>query len=423
MVADVARLEQRIDRVAASSMEVSAQLGGIDIKTQIDAMEIAKVMAAGKISIPAHLRGNPGDCWAIIMLANEWRMSPIQVANKSYSVNNRIAFEASLLQGVVLQRAPIKGRIKVEYSGEGDARACRVWAQLRDEDEQVEYTSPPFGRITPKNSPLWKTDPDQQLFYFSVRALCKRHFPDVLLGIYAKDELEDNPHYGPDNAKDVTERPSVAARLPGSKGRGFNAQHVERETRGGAIDEPNTEAQRDGTGLAPAPAPSGDEPRASERESGSPDSGAADQPQSVLQPPQPNSSRESPPPLAPETKPAPEHVQESGAGTSQSSAENHGRSAADEERQAGSEPGASALHGSTGLPDTWRKDYAAALKRVRKFPDLEKRAEEFWNQYGGWAAHKSASIRKPAIAIYDVFQNHFPDHEKRDALLRDLGAA
>jgi hypothetical protein len=46
--------------------------------------------------------------------------------------------------------------------------------------------------IEAQNSPLWKNDPDQQLFYYSSRAFCRRHFPDVLLGVYSRDELEDN---------------------------------------------------------------------------------------------------------------------------------------------------------------------------------------------------------------------------------------
>lgn len=47
--------------------------------------------------------------------------------------------------------------------------------------------------LQPKNSPLWKADPDQQHFYYSGRAMCRRHFPDVLLGVYARDEMEDSP--------------------------------------------------------------------------------------------------------------------------------------------------------------------------------------------------------------------------------------
>lgn len=191
------RIAQRVDPQVAG-LPVSSAGGGLAFSSVTQAMEMAKLMALSGVAIPQHLRGNPGACLAIIIQAVEWRLSPYAVANKSYSVNDRLAYESQLIQAVILQRAPIKGRLKVEYDGAGEARTCRVSATLADTGETVDYTSPPFGRIHPKNSPLWKSDPDQQQFYYAGRALCRRHFPDVLLGIYARDELD------PAEARDIT---------------------------------------------------------------------------------------------------------------------------------------------------------------------------------------------------------------------------
>ncbi|KAB0269277.1 recombinase RecT [Microvirga brassicacearum] len=156
-----------------------------------EVMEFGKLMSISQVAVRKHLRGNPGACLAVCIQAIEWRMSPYAVANKSYAVNDQLAFEAQLIHAVILQRAPIKGRVKSEYKGEGDSRTLRVWAELSDgSGEIVDYESPLFGKIQPKNSPLWKNDPDQQLHYYSVRAWCRRHFPDVILGVYARDELE-----------------------------------------------------------------------------------------------------------------------------------------------------------------------------------------------------------------------------------------
>lgn len=206
------KIAGRINPSIANSLVVSDQAGGLAFANVGQVFEMAKLMAISQIAIPKHLRGNPGACIAVCIQAIEWRMSPFAVANKSYSVNDRMAYEAQLIQAVILQRAPIKGRIKAEYSGEGDKRRLRVWAVLREDDEVVDYMSPEFGKILPKNSPLWKNDPDQQLFFSSVRALCRRHFPDVILGVYAKDEIEDSVGIGPDKARDVTPK-NLTARL------------------------------------------------------------------------------------------------------------------------------------------------------------------------------------------------------------------
>lgn len=236
MAFDVAKIQERIDLTAASRTEVSTDIGGIKFSNMIEVLEFSKMMAVSETAVPKHLRGNPGMCLAVCVQALEWRFSPFAVANKSYVVNDRIGYESQLVHAVIEQRAPIIGRLLHRFEGEGDDRRCIVTAKLRETGELLEYISPPFGKIQPKNSPLWKTKPDLQLYYNSSRDFCRAYFPDVLLGVYSQEELRD--HVGPDNAKEVNERPSVGQRLKGGgKGRGFNASHVERETRNGVVDE------------------------------------------------------------------------------------------------------------------------------------------------------------------------------------------
>lgn len=208
------RIAERVSPAASSLIELSQQSGGLGFTNMAQAIEFAKIMALSGIAVPKHLRSNVGACMAVTIQAVEWRLSPYAVANKSYSVNDRLAYESQLIQAVVLQRAPIKGRFQVDFSGEAERRNCTVTATLKDGGE-VNYTSPEIGRILVKNSPLWKGDPDQQLFYYSGRALCRRHFPDVLLGIYTPEELFESeaPHHGPEHARDVTPRPTLTERL------------------------------------------------------------------------------------------------------------------------------------------------------------------------------------------------------------------
>lgn len=182
------RIADRVDTRVTGTL--AAGLGGASFESMTQVMEFAKLMSVSNLAIPKHLRGNPGACLAITLQALEWRMSPFAVANKSYSVNDRIAYESQLVQAVILQRAPIKGRFRYDYAGQGESRACTVTATLADGTGEVSYTSPPFGKIQPKNSPLWKIDHDQQQAYYTGRAFCRRYFPDVLLGIYDLDEIE-----------------------------------------------------------------------------------------------------------------------------------------------------------------------------------------------------------------------------------------
>jgi len=189
-------------------------------------------MCKADIALPKHLRGNAGACMAVAMQALEWQMSPFAVASKSYSVNGQIAYEAQLIMAVINTRSGIEGRLKFRFEGEGPERVCIAYGKL--DGEVLEVRSPKFKDITPKNSPLWKSDPDQQHCYYTARAWGRRHTPEVILGVYDRDEAEQ--FRGPDNAKDVT--PSVMQRLQAQQQpqaaaqerEGFNRAHVTRET-------------------------------------------------------------------------------------------------------------------------------------------------------------------------------------------------
>lgn len=189
MTSTEAKLAERITNESAKAVALSKESGGLVLNTAAEAMELAKMMAVGGIAVRKHLRGQPGACLGVIIQALEWRMSPYAVANKSYSVNDQLAYESQLIQAVIYARAPIKGRMRFTFEGEAENRVCIAAATLADGTGDVEYRSPVFSRINPKNSPLWKSDPDQQHCYYSGRALCRRYFPDVLMGVYAEDEL------------------------------------------------------------------------------------------------------------------------------------------------------------------------------------------------------------------------------------------
>ncbi|HCE07494.1 MAG TPA: hypothetical protein DEQ40_02625 [Oxalobacteraceae bacterium] len=227
-VQDLERIESKIDRTVAGAVIVSDNIGGIMFKDMAEVMEFSKLLAVAGAAVPKHLRGNVGACLAVTIQALEWRMSPIAVANKSYEVNDRIAYESQLIHAVVEARAPLKQRLRKKYSGEGPTLQCFVTGHFKGEVDPIEYESPKFSEIKTKNSPLWTSDPRQQLWYYSVRAWARANCPDVLLGIYAEDELEGRS--GADHARDVTPKPDVAKRLTGSKGRGFSEAHVDANT-------------------------------------------------------------------------------------------------------------------------------------------------------------------------------------------------
>lgn len=175
---------------ARAGLALSSRPSGFSVAptTFHEVVEFAKDMSRADTAIPKHLRGNPGACMAVALQAFEWGMSPFAVANKSYSVNDRVAYEAQLIAAVVNTRSGIQGRLKYKFEGEGPSLRCTVTGVI--DGETLEYRSPLFKDITTKNSPLWKSDPEQQFGYYSARAWARRHVPEVILGVYDREEVE-----------------------------------------------------------------------------------------------------------------------------------------------------------------------------------------------------------------------------------------
>lgn len=203
------RIEERIDKGYARDIAMlGSGAGAMFVPQSIgELMEFSKMMAVAGNAVPKHLRTNPGACMAVSMQAFRWGFDPFAVAQKSYSVNDIIAYESQLINSVVNTLAPIKSRPKITYEGEGQGRICIVSATIIGEDTPREVRSPMLKDISPKNSPLWKSDPDQQLAYYTTRTWARRHVPEVLLGVYAEDEIDNFKRS--EQARDVTPAPAA----------------------------------------------------------------------------------------------------------------------------------------------------------------------------------------------------------------------
>lgn len=183
-----------------------------------EAIEFARLMSKTHECVRQAFRDKPGACLAVALQA--WRDGgdPFAYANHAYIVNNQIAYEAKLINGIVNTKAPLARRLRTTYSGDGQSRRCKITGWLRGEDEPFEYESPPIKDIKVQNSPLWKNDPDQQLYYFSVRSWARRHVPEIMIGIYAPDEMGEvidiTPTHVVQEASGPAEREQVAELIP-----------------------------------------------------------------------------------------------------------------------------------------------------------------------------------------------------------------
>lgn len=152
---------------------------------------MAEALANSALSVPKELKGNIGDCLAIVTQAMIWGLNPFAVAQKAHVINGKLGYEAQLVNAVVMQSGAIRGSFRYEYQGDGAALECRVGAVLRGETAITWGEWLASSSVKTKNSPLWQVNQRQQMGYLQVKNWTRAYCPGALLGIYTADELED----------------------------------------------------------------------------------------------------------------------------------------------------------------------------------------------------------------------------------------
>lgn len=249
---DISKIEERIDKTVSAATPINVDLGGIQLESMIQMMELAKAMAISGPAVPVWLRGNTGGCLAIWIKATRFGFDPYALAEHSFITVKRqkneagqwedvetVAFDSAVIRAIIAAHAPIDGRLNYSFEGEGDARVCIVTGTPRGASMPLVHRSLPLGERKKsmkrnddgkiKGSPLWDSKPDVQLAYDTGRDWCRMFYPEVLMGWHDKDDFEEASQSArAEKAKDIT--PKIADRLKGNKGRGFDAKHVEKET-------------------------------------------------------------------------------------------------------------------------------------------------------------------------------------------------
>lgn len=180
-------------------------------------VRFAELMSQSKATVPEHLEGKPADCLAVTMQAAQWGMNPFAVAQKTHVVNGKLGYEAQLVNAVVSSSSLLATRLNYRWSGDwsnvngktdkSPNLTVTVSAVLKGEAEPRELTIS-MAQAGVRNSPLWEQDPRQQLAYLCTKRWARLHAPDVLLGVYTPDELQET---APRVERDITPQTTTAA--------------------------------------------------------------------------------------------------------------------------------------------------------------------------------------------------------------------
>jgi hypothetical protein len=206
----VAQLETTYDVSTAAMVFDPSMLDGFQ--------RLAELMASARATIPKHLVGSVGDCFAVVIQAAQWKMNPYAIAQKTHIINGVLGYEAQLVNAVIsssplLATRPdyewygpwenVLGRFAVRKNADGKEYRVPDWKPEAESGCGVRVRATLRGEAKPReldllltqartrNSTLWADDPRQQLAYLAIKRWARLHAPDVLLGVYTPDELQE----------------------------------------------------------------------------------------------------------------------------------------------------------------------------------------------------------------------------------------
>jgi hypothetical protein len=185
----------------------------------------ANLMATARSTVPQHFQNKPGDCLAVVMQATTWGMNPFAVAQKTHLINGTLGYEAQLVASVINSSSLLADRFNFEWFGQWEkivgkfkmvesktkkddngypkkymvpdwnladenGLGVRVWATIKGETEPrvLELL---MTQARTRNSTLWTEDPKQQLAYLAQKRWARLYAPDVILGVYTPDEVQE----------------------------------------------------------------------------------------------------------------------------------------------------------------------------------------------------------------------------------------
>ena len=143
--------------------------------------------------VPAHYRGQKEDCMIALQMAHRHQVEPMMFLQNTYVVHGKPAMEGKLAIALINHRGPFTGPIEYRFEGEGASRQCTAIGTLPN-GKTVEGPTVSIKMATDtgwaKND-AWKNMPDLMLTYRAAVFLGRTHCPEVLMGLYTKEEMQD----------------------------------------------------------------------------------------------------------------------------------------------------------------------------------------------------------------------------------------
>lgn len=169
--------------------------------SEIEQFEAAQRMANAlqqSNMVPATFKNDMGACLIALDMASRLRMNVLAVMQNMYVVHGKPAWSSQFVISGINQSGLFGSSLNFEFVGkEGtDSYGCCAWALDKKTKEKIKGTVITIKMAKDegwygKTGSKWKTMPEQMLRYRAASFFGRTYAPDITMGIYTKDEVEE----------------------------------------------------------------------------------------------------------------------------------------------------------------------------------------------------------------------------------------
>lgn len=192
--------------VAMSNMETDYSLGIFGSSNNFKmAWQMAQALASSSI-VPQTFQQNPSNCLIAIEQAQRLDTSPMLVMQNLHVIQGRPSWSASFLIACINNSGKFDMELQFDEEQKDDKPfSCVAWTMKngrRIEGMKVDMDMANSEGWTTKNGSKWKTMPQLMLRYRSASFFARLNCPEIALGFYSKEEVEDNDFYASEMDKE-----------------------------------------------------------------------------------------------------------------------------------------------------------------------------------------------------------------------------
>jgi hypothetical protein len=160
------------------------------------AMALADILAKSKVGIPDTLQGKPAEILTVVMQGAELGLTPLRSLNQIHVIKGRTTLAAQLMSAMVKSHPLCKYlRLKQEIK-DGAGHVVGVEYETHREGDPgpvvMSFTLQDASQMGLLNKDNWKKQPVTMMRARGISRICREVYPDLIGGMYAKEEIQDN---------------------------------------------------------------------------------------------------------------------------------------------------------------------------------------------------------------------------------------